>query len=76
MTPATRAALGLVPLPPEQAARIEAQARELAAGRFARWPAGMASTRHTQPTSAWPFQLPHDDDRPASGFAFDITPQP
>ena len=46
MTPATRAALGLVPLPPEQAARIEAQARDLAAGRFARWPEGL---QHLQP---------------------------
>ena len=41
MSPATRAALGLVPLPPEQAARIEAQARDLAAGRYARWPEGL-----------------------------------
>lgn len=38
MTPATRAALGLPPLPPEQAARIEAQQRALAGGRYMRWP--------------------------------------
>lgn len=41
MTPATRTALGLVPLPAEQAAHIEAQQRDLAAGRYARWPAGL-----------------------------------
>ncbi len=38
MTPATRAQLGLPPLPAEQAARIEAQQRDLAAGRYMRWP--------------------------------------
>lgn len=38
MTPATRKALGLPALPPEQAARIEAQQRQLAAGRYMRWP--------------------------------------
>ncbi|MBP8101111.1 MAG: hypothetical protein KAY54_04420 [Burkholderiaceae bacterium] len=41
MTPATRHALGLVPLPDEQAARIEAQQRALQAGQYARWPAGL-----------------------------------
>lgn len=41
MSPATREALGLVPLPAEQAARIEAQQRALAAGEYARWPDGI-----------------------------------
>lgn len=41
MTPATRTALGLVPLPEDQAARIEAQQRALQAGQYARWPAGL-----------------------------------
>lgn len=41
MTPATREALGLAPLPEHQARRIEAQARDLAAGRYARWPQGL-----------------------------------
>lgn len=41
MTPATRARLGLVPLPPEQAARVEAQQRLLATGQCLRWPAGL-----------------------------------
>lgn len=41
MSHAARAALGLAPLPEHQARRIEAQARDLAAGRYARWPAGL-----------------------------------
>ena len=41
MSPDTRNALGLVPLPAEQAARIEAQQRALAAGEYARWPDGI-----------------------------------
>ena len=41
MSPQTRKALGLAPLPPEQAARIEAQQRALAAGEYARWPDGI-----------------------------------
>lgn len=68
MTPATRAALGLPPLPEDQAAHIEAQANSLAAGQYARWPAGLPETIWSAPYT--------DDDRPASGFAFAITPQP
>ena len=41
MSPATRAALGLQPLPADQARRIEEQGRALAAGRYARWPEGL-----------------------------------
>lgn len=41
MTPATRAALGLSPLPPQQAARIQAQHRALCAGLGPRWPTGL-----------------------------------
>lgn len=41
MSPQTRNALGLVPLPAEQAARIEEQQRALAAGVYARWPEGL-----------------------------------
>lgn len=41
VNPATRHALGLMPLPDEQAARIQAQADDLRAGRYARWPAGL-----------------------------------
>jgi hypothetical protein len=41
MTPATRQALGLVPLPPGQAASVQAQADNLRAGRCARWPEGL-----------------------------------
>ena len=43
MTPATRAALGLCPLPPQQADRIQAQHAALCAGMGPRWPDGMAS---------------------------------
>lgn len=68
MTPATRQALGLTPLPAEQAAQIEVQQRDLAAGRYARWPAGLPETIWSAPYT--------DDDRPASGFPFPITPQP
>lgn len=46
MTPATRAALGLPPLPPQQAARIQAQHRALCAGLGPRWPAGMHHLAH------------------------------
>ena len=38
MRPDTRASLGLPALPPEQAARIEAQQRALAGGHYMRWP--------------------------------------
>jgi hypothetical protein len=41
MTPTTRAQLGLVPLPEDQARRIEQQGRELANGRYMRWPEGI-----------------------------------
>lgn len=41
MTPATRQQLGLNPLPPHQAARVQAQHAALRAGQGARWPAGM-----------------------------------
>jgi len=41
MTPTTRQALGLAPLPAEQATRIQAQAVDLANGRYARWPEGL-----------------------------------
>jgi len=41
MTPATRESLGLRPLPPDQARRIEAQHRALCAGQGARWPEGL-----------------------------------
>lgn len=43
MSPATRAALGLCPLPPQQAARVQAQHAALCAGMGPRWPEGMAS---------------------------------
>ncbi|MBK8772771.1 MAG: hypothetical protein IPM06_20405 [Rhizobiales bacterium] len=42
MTPTTRQALGLPALPADQAARIEAQARDLASGRYMRWPEATA----------------------------------
>lgn len=57
MTPATRAALGLCPLPPQQAARIQAQHRALCAGLGPRWPAGLptyqqpASAQHSTPSA-------------------------
>jgi len=54
MSPDTRNALGLVPLPAEQAARIEAQQRALAAGNYARWPAGLehVALQRTPPIEA------------------------
>lgn len=42
MNQTTRQALGLPPLPADQAARIEAQARDLASGRYMRWPEATA----------------------------------
>lgn len=68
MNPSTRHALGLMPLPDEQARRIQAQADDLRAGKYARWPAGLPETIWSAPYT--------DDDRQPSGFAFDITPQP
>lgn len=41
MTPATRESLGLRPLPPDQARRIEAQHRALCNGQAPRWPEGL-----------------------------------
>jgi len=38
--------------------------------------ADMPATRYSRQPAAWPFQLGDDDCRPASGFPFDITPQP
>ena len=49
MTPATRQQLGLNPLPPDQAARIQAQHAALLAGQGARWPTGLV-----QPTTPRP----------------------
>lgn len=61
MTPATRQALGLVPLPAEQAARIQAQAEDLRAGRCARWPEGLQHLEHLQLTPL-PEAIELDDD--------------
>lgn len=56
MTPATRQQLGLNPLPPHQAARVQAQHAALCAGLGARWPAGMHHL--TQPHRAGPATEP------------------
>lgn len=61
MTPATRTALGLVPLPEDQAARIQAQQRALAAGQYARWPAGL-DLLHRQHAIPLPEAVELDDD--------------
>jgi hypothetical protein len=55
MTPATRQALGLPALPADQAARIDAQARDLASGRYMRWP---EATAHLPDLTLLPAGLP------------------
>ena len=49
MTPATRESLGLRPLPPDQARRIEAQHRALCNGQAPRWPAGLEALEPLDP---------------------------
>lgn len=55
MNQTTRQALGLPPLPADQAARIEAQARDLASGRYMCWP---EATAHLPDLTLLPAGLP------------------
>lgn len=64
MTPATRQSLGLVPLPPEQAARVEAQHKLLCCGHGPRWPEGLQHL--TPPRTPLPEAVELDPD---SGWA-------
>ena len=71
MSPDTRNALGLVPLPAEQAARIEAQQRALAAGNYARWPehAELLPSFNYTPTVAPLTPLPEVTEYPPESAA-------
>ncbi len=70
MTPTTRARLGLNPLPPHQAARVQAQHAALCAGQGARWPAGMhhlaaphlAQAAQPAPVTEPPLTIAETDD--------------
>jgi hypothetical protein len=67
MTPTARAQLGLVPLPEDQARRVEQQGRELAAGRYARWPTGLQHLTPLIPAGEAVELV--DEDGPDSGWA-------